>query len=104
MKTYATISMNYKKAVARADEIEELADRLSNISETKLEGLLGELSSAWRGDSADIFIQKGQNLSEQITESAKKLYKTAETVRKIAQNNRQADMQALEIATRRTYR
>lgn len=104
MKTYATISMDYNKSVKKAEELESLAERLENIAGSKLSEALQELSGEWKGQSADTFIRKGESLSDQIRQSAKQLYKTAEIVRTIASNTRNAEINALEIARNRTYR
>lgn len=101
---YATITMNYRRANSAADELDELAEQLTKMAQSQMGDSLQDISNNWKGESAELFIRKGENLQQQIVNSAKKLKDTAAAVRKIAQTTRNADLQALEIAMRRTYK
>lgn len=101
---YATITMNFRKANEKADELEELAERLTKMAQSQMGDSMQQISNHWKGESAELFIRKGISLQQQIINTAKQLKNTAATIRKIAITTRNADMNALEIAMRRTYK
>lgn len=100
---YATINMNYKKAMAKADELDELAASIAKMASSELGGAMQVISNNWKGESADIFINKGMSLQNQIVSTSKKLKETAAAIRNIANRTRNAELRALELANKREY-
>lgn len=95
------IQMDFNKAGQKAGELDDIADRLSKIAETDLPNILNGLGSDWKGDNADAYIRKGVGVGENMRETVKDLRNTAATIRKIAQNVYDAEMEALRIAEER---
>lgn len=95
------IQMDFNKAGQKAGELDDIANRLSKIAETDLPNVLNGLGSDWKGDNADAYIQKGVGLGENMKETVKNLRNTAATIRTIAENIYNAEMEALRIAEER---
>lgn len=97
----ATIQMNFSNAVRQARRLENLAAELSRLSGNELSGSLQAIAGAWKGDSSNLFLQKGNNLARQISDSAAALRGAARDIRSIAQRTYNAEMRALELARAR---
>lgn len=95
------IQMDFNKAGQKANELDDIADRLSRIAETDLQNILNGLGNDWKGDNADAYIRKGSGIGENMRETVKNLRSTAATIRTIAQNIYNAEMEALRIAEER---
>ena len=98
-----SIEMNFRKAKEQAAQLEELAARLDNLAKKDIQETMQNLSGAWKGYSADAYIQKGNRLEENIVATAAKLKQIAATIRSTAQRTYETEMRAREIARERTY-
>lgn len=101
MKTKAQIQMDFAEAKKRASEIEEIASDLSNVSKRDMENTMGNIAAAWKGDSARQYLGKAERLQNDIQKTAGELQKVASTIRVVAQNIYNAEMEALRIAMQR---
>lgn len=97
------IEMNFRKAKEQAAQLEELAARLDNLAQKDIQETMQNLSGAWKGDSAEDYIQKGNRLEENIVATAAKLKQIAAAIRSTARRTYEAEMRAREIARERTY-
>lgn len=97
------IALNYQRANAQAEKLEELAARLGKAGKNDLANARAEQAAGWKGENQDALNRKVVQLETKIEKTAKSLQKVAETIRKIAQNTYNAEMCAWEIAHRRTY-
>lgn len=95
------IQMDFNKAGQKANELDGIADRLSSVAERELPNILDALGSDWKGDNADAYIRKGAGVGENMRETVKDLRNTASTIRTIARNIYNAEMEALRIAEER---
>lgn len=96
MKSKTTIQIEYQKVTAQARKLEDCADDLKTIR-TKLEGIMEELRSGWEGESAQLYFQKCQELSDKLASSQKDLTKTAGVIDKTAEAYRLAELAALQL-------
>lgn len=64
------IEFNYKDALAQARELDRISDELLHIQTTLTRGQ-SELAGAWKGDSANLFADKVENLCGDIRKTAK---------------------------------
>lgn len=101
--SFATINMNYRKAIEKANQLEEIANSIKNMADRQLGMSLQEVSNCWKGDSANEFIRKGSGLQQQIYNTARQLKNTAATIRNIAERTRRAELRAEELAKQRIY-
>lgn len=103
MNTEAQIMMNFRMAVKKAEELEQVSSELKSMVQNDLESSMQALSNAWKGEGATAYLNKGIKLKEKILASARQLDKTASTIRNVAKRTYDAEMHALQIARERMY-
>ena len=101
MSTLSEIYFNYNRAVRQAAQLEEISRDLKNAADNDLENILGDISRAWKSDSAPQYISKGQKVKTDIGTTAKTLKETARAIRIIADRIRIAELEAWRIANER---
>ena len=72
---------DFHTAMAQADKIDEITERLSAVSEKKLGSTLQELSMGWKGENASAYLRKGAKLQGRINNSSLELHNIAEDIR-----------------------
>lgn len=95
------IQMDFQKATQKAGELDQIADNLSKLAGTDLSNTLNSLNNDWKGDNATAYLKKGYGLKERMDSTVKDLRATAGTIRSIAKNIYDAEMEALRIAEER---
>lgn len=103
MATKAGIEFNFRKAMNQADQIDNLANNLSNLSRNRFAGTMQGISASWKGDNASLYLGKGERLQGNMDGSASELHSIASDIRTVARRLYRAEMAALEIAMRREY-
>lgn len=101
MASREQIQMDFDRAERQAGELDNIANDLNRISDRELPDMLNRLGSDWKGDNAGQYIQKGVNLSDQMKGTVTSIRQTASTIRTIARNIYEAEMEALRIAEER---
>lgn len=97
------IEINFRQAKQQASQLEEIASRLERLARNDFDDTLRNISYAWKGESADAYLQKGGRLEENIARTAADLRRTAQTIRSTAQRTYNAEMRARELAAIRKY-
>ena len=46
---YATITMNYRRANSKADELDEIAEQLIKMAQSQMGNSLQDISNNWKG-------------------------------------------------------
>lgn len=103
MKSLLSIEFDFRQAIKRAEELEEIAAEMKKLADEDLETSLQSLSIAWKGEAASAYLVKGTRLKDKILKSSKDLKKTATTIRSIAKRTYDAEMTAYRIAMERNY-
>ena len=98
MASYATINFNYQKAMRQAAQLEDLANQLKRIANSDVDSALDQVAASWKGDSANMFIHKGNKAKNDLLQSAKQLQNTANAIRAAARALRNAEIRAKQIA------
>lgn len=98
MKSTAKIYMDFQNAKAQADQLDQLSRNLRAIGNDDLADCMVGISSNWKGDNAERFLQKAGQVKDKIDKTADHLAMAAQTIREIADNTYQAEMQAAELA------
>lgn len=101
MASRSQIQMDFNQAKRKADELDNIADDLSRLSGTDLTNTLNSLSNDWKGDNANSYIQKGFALKGNMDKTVQSIRNTATTIRTVAKNIYDAEMEALRIAEER---
>lgn len=97
------ILFNYNQSISKAKELENVSNELRRIAQKDMENSINNLSGAWKGKSASEYLNIANTLQKKIESSSKELNKTADKIRRIAENIKNAELQALAIAEARTY-
>lgn len=95
------IQMDFTRATQKAKELDDIADNLSKLADTDLQNTLDGLNNDWKGDNAGEYIKKGFALKENMDKTVKDIRETAGTIRTVAKNIYDAEMEALRIAEER---
>lgn len=103
MKSLFSIEFDFRQAVRRAEELEEISDNLKKLADEELEASLQSLQTAWKGEAATAYLTKGSMLKDKIIKSSGDLKKTAATIRNVAKRTYDAEMTAYRIAMERNY-
>ena len=103
MATRESIEFDFRKALSQADKIDTIANNLNRLSRTEFGGALQNVSAGWKGDNANIYLNKGSALQGKMDGTVKELYAIASDIRTIAKRLHDAEMAALEIALSREY-
>lgn len=104
MKSASEIRFDFQQAIRRAEELENIAADLKQLASGELGEFLQNLSTAWKGEAANAYLQKGARLQDKILKSAKDLNSTASTIRSVAKRIYDAEMRAYRLAKQREYR
>ena len=104
MKSLFSIEFDFRQAIKRAEELEEIAANMRKLANDDLEDSLQNLSTVWKGEAASAYINKGISLREKILKSSNDLKKTAGTIRNVARRTYNAEMAAYRIAMERDYK
>lgn len=97
------IQMNYTQAMEQADELSRVAVNVKNLSEEDVAKLMMDIGNCWEGENACAYIAKVNILKNNLEKTAADIEKTAETIRMMATNIYNAEMEAQRIADVRTY-
>ena len=101
MKTEVQIYLDYKSATYQADQIEETGKRLAGLSSGQIPSLAENLSSAWKGENAELFLEQLRTLADRGKSLSDQIIHMAAVMRKTAKNIYDAEMKSLETARRR---
>ena len=103
MATRESIEMDFKNAMSQADKVDGIANRLARLSNNQFQSTLQNVNVGWKGDNANLYLQKGAKLKTKMNASAEDLHDVASDIRSAARRIYNAEMMALSIATGRTY-
>ena len=103
-KTSYQIWVDFNNVNNQANRLDEIASKIETASQKDLMGNMSQLASCWISDSSNAYRKKGQNISNNLTSVAKNLRNTASTIRQMAKNTYDAEMQALQLAQMRQYK
>lgn len=100
----STINFNFKKARQQADQLDDIARRLTRMSASEYAGAMQNISANWKGENASAYLAKGAKLQGDMEDTAKSLHNVASDIRTIAKRIYDAEMAALAIAEARAYK
>lgn len=97
MGTKASIEFDFQKAKRQADQLDQLANRLSNISSNLFAGTMQDISFHWMGQNANNYLAKGRRLQGNMETTAVALHRIANDIRNVARRMYDAEMKAVQI-------
>lgn len=98
MDSLSDINFNYERAIRQAERLETLSARLRNAANHDMGSVLNAVRRAWRSDSTQSYLRKGEKVEADLQSMAEDLKKTASKIRAIAEQVRAAEMEARRIA------
>lgn len=104
MASETQIRMNFQNALRRAQEIEDIGNKLLSLAQDETNQCLLELEKGWSGYAHDAMCVKTDRLQDEAISIANKLKRTADTIRKIAKVIYDTEMKNLQIAMEREKR
>ncbi len=99
--TLSEIYFNYNEAVKGANRIDNIAQQLDKQSDDKIGEILLGVKAAWESDSSPQYLKKGQKVQKDIKTTAGNLRRIAVTIRNIAAQIRNAELEAWRVANER---
>lgn len=101
MASEYTIAFNYNKAIKQADELLDIASDIRKVANDKLETSIQTVDKNWDGENSKKFISKSKKLKEKVTDSADDIQAIAASIKKMAKQIYDAEMEAIRIAKER---
>lgn len=77
---------DFRVAMMKADQLEEIAKRLSDLSDRQLGSTMQNLSCGWKGENARAYLKKGAKLQGKIKETSSDLRNVAAELRSAGKN------------------
>ena len=94
------IAFHYQDAMAQAKDLKQASSDLNTILNNILRQEQSELSFAWKGENANMFLQKTEELYADIAKTVKLLSAVASAVEISAKAVKKAEDTAKEIASK----
>ncbi len=92
------IKINFQTAQAQAQKLEDIADNMRNLANQQMLNTIQEMSACWKGETAAIYFRKAEQVRQDVSKTAEKLYETASSIREQAKRVYDAEMQAITLA------
>lgn len=96
-KTREEIEIEFTHAINQAQELENIAGKLSSIANSNVEDVFSNLENGWNGDNAKLFVKKGGGLMKDIFDTADELILVAKSIRNTADIIYKAEKAAIQI-------
>ncbi len=103
MSSRHEIEMDFKKAKEQADKLDAAADSLKDVNKNKFRNTLQNIGANWKGESAALYLSKGETLQGKMSGTESELRNIASDIRRIAKNIYDAEMRAWERAHRHRH-
>ena len=95
------MNFQYREAMRKANRLNELADKLSRRGVGEIKNLSNNVRTHWRGDEANVFSKKNAIIEAEVLKTVKQIRNCAATIKRIARQTMQKEMEAAKIAARR---
>ncbi len=103
MKSSGQIYMDYRQAMRKADELDNIARDLKNLADKDLQETLQNISANWKSDHSGDYLAKGERLGGNMERTSRQISGIASAVRDAARRTYEAEMRAYRIAMARKY-
>ena len=97
------IKFNYNQAINQAAELRQISTQIQTLTQ-KLEQGLADVSATWKGDSANLFLEKSGRLYGKISKTAKNAQNIAGAIDVAAKAVKAAEDAAQELVKAVTQR
>lgn len=97
MASERQILINYNQVKSCAASLEEEASRLKKLADSEFSASIAELRSAWKGENAELYTQKCEQLKGEMLGTAKTLVSIASNIRARAKAIYDAEMESIRL-------
>jgi len=97
MRTQGKAQFDFELAQSQARRLTAIAEQIHRATRG-IEDSMEDLSCAWKGKPASVYLQKEGCLKDAIQKSAVHVQELADQIRRAAQGIYEAEMQAVQIA------
>ena len=98
MRTLSEINFNYDRAIQQAERLDTVSARLGRVAGEDMEDILNGVYQAWRSASSAGYLRKAQKVETDLQTASDNLKKIANSIRAIAEQVREAELEARRIA------
>jgi len=95
--------LSYQAALSKARSLEAAARSVETLRKNNLVNTLEALKGDWTGARANEYIRKATAIDTDMQKLVKQINDAAESIRRIAENTRRAELRAITIGQNRTY-
>lgn len=81
MKEQGTIDYDFYVAEAHGKQLDDLAERLKNVTNSSMETVMHNISANWKGDNAVEYLKKVERIQQDMKKTTQKLETAAEMIR-----------------------
>ncbi len=92
------IRFDYISAIRQASRVEEAAESICNLADREVEAIIDELSIYWKGESANLYLNKCRELQQELERTTRDLKTVANNIRTRSERMRLAEEMATQIA------
>lgn len=100
---YSKIDIDFEMMMIQANSLERLAEQMQNLSEKSFNTSLQSIAASWKGDNANLYLAKGEQIKHNTISTAQNLKEIAQNIKSRTQFMYNKEKTAIEIATKRTY-
>lgn len=97
-KTLESIQMDFNRMIRKANDLEQIAERLGHLAEGSVAETLQTIDRAWSGEASREYLGKGNALKDKLKENASQAKKIAESMRTTARATYNAEKEAILLA------
>ncbi len=99
MKSEYEIYMDYNAAIRQAERLESIARKVRSMGQESMSSTFNSIRASWTGENSEAFLDKGNVLKSKVLRVADDVAKTARVIREIAERTKNAELEAIRIAT-----
>lgn len=97
MERKREIEMNFSRAISQAEELENLSKELNHMATEHIRGALRMLMFNWQGDNAELFSEKGNEITDEMLGTADDLIRVAKNIASTANIVYNAEKAAMQL-------
>ncbi len=97
MNSREAINVYYDGIIARAKELDELADSLLSLVNNNVGESTQSVRQSWTGDSGELYVRKVNDTAGRLRQRARDLQNASASLKSSAERMRNADLIAITI-------
>lgn len=102
MKSVYRVYLDFVIIERQVRRLKGIAQSEGTIANDFLSGIIRQLSQSWEGENGEEFLNKCQDLQNKLNDQSVDLNTIADTVDRMARNEKEAELRAIRIAQMRS--